>query len=97
MRKSHLHIVGWHCLLRSIPQSVPGIKQETPSHRPDVLVYGISKALTIEKYLNLFPIGSGDWITWWHACPTPYGELQNPFAKQGAVGVFLGKVVQVVS
>jgi UDP-glucose 4-epimerase len=54
--------------------------------------YGISK-LTIEKYLHLFHRLWGlDYVV--ARLSNPYGEHQNPFAKQGAIGVFLGNVVQ---
>jgi UDP-glucose 4-epimerase len=72
-----------------IPQSVP-IKEDHPTN--PLCSYGISK-LTIEKYLHLFHKLYGlDYVV--ARLSNPYGELQNPFAKQGAIGVFLGKVIQ---
>ena len=76
--------------------TVYGIPQHTPiseDHSTEpICSYGISK-LTIEKYLNLFNRLWGlDYVV--VRLSNPYGELQNPFAKQGAIGVFLGNVVQ---
>ena len=76
--------------------TVYGIPERTPiseDHSTEpICSYGISK-LTIEKYLNLFNRLWGlDYVV--VRLSNPYGELQNPFAKQGAVGVFLGNIVQ---
>jgi UDP-glucose 4-epimerase len=76
--------------------TVYGIPQETPikeTHPTEPMCsYGISK-LTIEKYLNLFhKLWGLDYVV--ARLSNPYGEYQNPFAKQGAIGVFLGNVVQ---
>jgi len=70
-----------------IPQSVP-IKEDHPTE--PICSYGITK-LTIEKYLNLFRRTHGlDYTI--ARIANPYGERQNPNAKQGAIGVFLGKI-----
>lgn len=76
--------------------TVYGIPQQTPiseDHPTDpICSYGISK-LTIEKYLHLFHRLHGlDYVV--ARLSNPYGEYQNPFAKQGAIGVFLGNVIQ---
>jgi Nucleoside-diphosphate-sugar epimerases len=72
-----------------IPQSVP-IKEDHPTE--PICSYGITK-LTIEKYLNLFRRTHGlDYSI--ARIANPYGERQNPNAKQGAIGVFLGKIAK---
>jgi UDP-glucose 4-epimerase len=72
-----------------VPQQVP--IPETHATEP-ICSYGISK-LTIEKYLNLYHrLWQLDYAV--ARVSNPYGEYQNPFAKQGAIGVFLGNVVQ---
>ncbi|MBK9622792.1 MAG: NAD-dependent epimerase/dehydratase family protein [Candidatus Obscuribacter sp.] len=54
--------------------------------------YGISK-LSIEKYLHLFHKLKGlEYVV--ARISNPYGEFQNPDAKQGAIGVFLGNVAR---
>jgi len=54
--------------------------------------YGITK-LTIEKYLHLFQRIHGlEYVV--ARLSNPYGELQNPNAKQGAIGVFLGHIAR---
>jgi UDP-glucose 4-epimerase len=68
-----------------IPQTTP-IKENHPNE--PICSYGITK-LTIEKYLNLFhEIHGLEYVV--ARLSNPYGELQNPNAKQGAIGVFLG-------
>jgi UDP-glucose 4-epimerase len=72
-----------------VPQTTP-IKEEHPTD--PICSYGISK-LTIEKYLSLFHHLHGlEFVV--ARISNPYGEGQNPNAKQGAVGVFLGNVAQ---
>lgn len=72
-----------------IPQTIP-ITEDHPTE--PICSYGITK-LTIEKYMQLFHRLYGlDYVV--ARLSNPYGEYQNPFAKQGAVGVFLGNVVQ---
>jgi UDP-glucose 4-epimerase len=54
--------------------------------------YGISK-LTIEKYLALFGyLHDLDYVILRPS--NAYGERQNPFGRQGVVGVFLGQIVR---
>jgi UDP-glucose 4-epimerase len=72
-----------------VPQSSP-IAEDHPTD--PICSYGITK-LAIEKYLHLFH--------WLHGLEyvcarlsNPYGELQNPDAKQGAMGVFLGQIAR---
>jgi len=72
-----------------IPQQLP-ITEEHPTE--PMCSYGITK-LTIEKYLSLYHHLWGlDYVV--ARLSNPYGELQNPFSKQGAIGVFLGNIVQ---
>lgn len=69
------------------PREVP-IKESHPTE--PICSYGITK-LTIEKYCNLFGKMRGlDYTV--ARIANPYGERQNPKAKQGAVGVFLGNI-----
>lgn len=71
------------------PQSVP-IAEDHPTD--PICSYGITK-LTIEKYLSLFQHLYGlEYVV--ARISNPYGELQNPNAKQGAVAVFLNNVLQ---
>ena len=74
--------------------TVYGIPQTTPikeDHQTDpICSYGITK-LAIEKYLQLFHRLYGlDYVA--ARISNPYGEQQNPDAKQGAVTVFLGNI-----
>lgn len=72
-----------------IPQRVP-VSEDHPTE--PICSYGITK-LTIEKYLNLYHRIHGlDYVV--ARISNPYGEFQNPYAKQGAIGVFLGNIVQ---
>jgi UDP-glucose 4-epimerase len=72
-----------------IPQRVP-VTEDHPTE--PICSYGITK-LTIEKYLNLYHRIHGlDYVV--ARVSNPYGEFQNPYAKQGAIGVFLGNIVQ---
>jgi len=71
-----------------IPQQTP-ITEEHPTN--PICSYGITK-LTIEKYLQLFHRLYGlEYVT--VRLSNPYGEQQNPNAKQGAVTVFLGNIL----
>ncbi len=72
--------------------TVYGIPQNTPIREDDatdpICSYGITK-LAIEKYLHLFHrLHKLDYVV--ARISNPYGEQQNPDAKQGAVTVFLG-------
>lgn len=70
-----------------VPQCSP-IKEEHPTDPH--CSYGITK-LTIEKYLQLYHHLYGlEYVI--ARTSNPYGIRQNPNAKQGAVGVFLGNV-----
>ncbi|MBX9671245.1 MAG: NAD-dependent epimerase/dehydratase family protein [Candidatus Obscuribacterales bacterium] len=72
-----------------VPQSVP-IKEEHPTD--PICSYGITK-LTIEKYLALFHHTKR--LEYSVArIANPYGERQNPNARQGAIGVFLGCIAR---
>jgi UDP-glucose 4-epimerase len=76
--------------------TVYGIPKQTPiteEHPTDpICSYGITK-LAIEKYLQLFHRLHGlDYVV--TRISNPYGEHQNPNAKQGAIGVFLGNIAQ---
>ncbi len=72
-----------------VPQTVP-IKE---THVTDpICSYGITK-LAIEKYLQLFYHLHGlEYVVL--RLSNPYGPGQNPNAKQGAIGVFLGQIAQ---
>ena len=72
-----------------VPQNIP-IKESHPAE--PICSYGITK-LAIEKYLHLFyHLYRLDYVVL--RLSNPYGEGQNPNAKQGAIGVFLGRVAQ---
>lgn len=72
-----------------VPQALP-IAEEHPTE--PICSYGITK-LAIEKYLHMYyRLHNLDYIV--ARLSNPYGELQNPAAKQGAVAVFLGNVRQ---
>ncbi|HEY9785894.1 MAG TPA: NAD-dependent epimerase/dehydratase family protein, partial [Candidatus Obscuribacterales bacterium] len=72
-----------------IPQTVP-IPEEHPNE--PICSYGISK-LAIEKYLYLFYKQWGlDYVVL--RISNPYGIGQNPYAKQGAIAVFMGNVAR---
>jgi len=76
--------------------TVYGVPKETPireNHPTDPYCsYGITK-LAIEKYLHLFyHLHSLDYVVL--RVSNPYGEGQNPHGKQGAIGVFLGRVAR---
>ena len=72
-----------------VPKAVP-IKETHPTD--PYCSYGITK-LAIEKYLHVFYHLSGlDYVVL--RVSNPYGEGQNPNGKQGAIGVFLGRIVK---
>lgn len=72
-----------------IPQIVP-VPEEHPTN--PICSYGIGK-LTIEKYLNLYKqLYNIDYVI--IRPSNPYGERQNPFGIQGAIPVFLGKILR---
>lgn len=72
-----------------IPQQLP-IEEDHPTE--PICSYGITK-LTIEKYLSLYHrLWNLDYVV--ARLSNPYGILQNPQAKQGAVAVFIGNVLQ---
>lgn len=72
-----------------VPQILP-IPESHPTE--PICSYGITK-LTIEKYLHLYRHLRGlDYVI--ARLSNPYGELQNPQAKQGAVAVFLGMILK---
>ncbi|MGD9684665.1 MAG: NAD-dependent epimerase/dehydratase family protein [Candidatus Obscuribacterales bacterium] len=71
-----------------VPREVP-IREDHPTE--PICSYGITK-LTIEKYLHLYHHLRGlDYVV--ARIANPYGERQNPKAKQGVIGVFLGCIV----
>lgn len=72
-----------------VPQQIP-IREDHPTE--PYCSYGITK-LAIEKYLHLFyHLNKLDYVVL--RVSNPYGEGQNPHGKQGAMGVFLGRVAQ---
>jgi UDP-glucose 4-epimerase len=72
---------------------VPKIVPVRETHPTDPFCsYGITK-LAIEKYLHVFYHLSGlDYVVL--RVSNPYGEGQNPHGKQGAIGVFLGRLAK---
>ena len=75
--------------------TVYGVPQESPikeTHPTEpICSYGITK-LAIEKYLFLFyKLHGMEYVV--ARVSNPYGEMQNPNAKQGAITVFLGNVL----
>ncbi|MDZ4712722.1 MAG: NAD-dependent epimerase/dehydratase family protein [bacterium] len=71
-----------------IPDELP--VRETSSSNP-ICSYGIVKK-TIEEYLFMFEKLYGlDYFVF--RLSNPYGEKQNPFAAQGAIPVFINKVI----
>ena len=72
-----------------VPQSVPVLEE---SQTNPICSYGISK-LTIEKYLELFKqLHNLDYVI--IRPSNPFGSRQNPFGIQGAIPVFLGKILR---
>jgi UDP-glucose 4-epimerase len=72
-----------------IPQAVPVCEENQTN---PICSYGISK-LTIEKYLGLFKqLHNLDYVI--IRPSNPFGSRQNPFGIQGAIPVFLGKIVR---
>jgi UDP-glucose 4-epimerase len=72
-----------------IPRSNP-IKESHPTN--PICSYGITK-LAVEKYLNLFYHLYGlEYMVL--RCSNAYGPRQNLWGQQGAIGVFMGKVVR---
>ena len=72
-----------------IPQIVP-IPETHPTD--PICSYGLTK-LVVEKYLGLFRHLQGlDYTVL--RCSNAYGERQNPFGRQGAVAVFLGRIAR---
>jgi UDP-glucose 4-epimerase len=71
-----------------IPQSLP-VREDHPTE--PICSYGITK-LAIEKYLHLYHhLYNLDYVV--TRLANPYGEFQNPQARQGAITVFLGNVL----
>ena len=72
-----------------VPDSIP-ISEEHPT-KP-ICSYGIIKK-TIEDYMYLFhQLHNLDYNVF--RLSNPYGERQNPYAAQGAVAVFLNKILK---
>lgn len=71
-----------------IPQTVP-IREDHPTN-PECS-YGIAK-LAVEKYLHFFHVQYGI-QTCAIRLANPYGEFQNPNSKQGAIAVFVNKIL----
>jgi UDP-glucose 4-epimerase len=70
------------------PKTIP-IAEDHPTD--PICSYGITK-LAIEKYLSLFQHLYGlEYVV--ARLSNPFGELQNPNAKQGAVAVFMNNVL----
>lgn len=72
-----------------IPQSMP-VYEENQTN--PICSYGICK-LTIEKYLYLFnKLHNLDFVI--IRPSNPFGSRQNPFGIQGAIPIFLGKILR---
>lgn len=72
-----------------VPKTIPITEEHTTE---PICSYGISK-LSIEKYLYMFYVQWGlDYVVL--RLSNPYGVLQNPHAKQGVIGVFLGNTAE---
>ena len=76
--------------------AVYGVTESTPvpeNHKTNpISSYGISK-LTIEKYLFLFnELYNLDYVILRPS--NPFGIRQNPFGTQGAIPIFLGKILK---
>lgn len=72
-----------------IPNDIP-IKEDHPRH--PICSYGIIKK-TIEDYLYMYNLFYGlDYNVF--RLSNPYGERQNPLSMQGAIPVFLRKIVK---
>ncbi|HNR03601.1 MAG TPA: NAD-dependent epimerase/dehydratase family protein [Bacillota bacterium] len=72
-----------------LAETIP-ISEDHPTN--PICSYGITK-LSIEKYLHMFNHLYGlDYQVF--RISNPYGPFQNPFSNQGAVGVFLGKILR---
>lgn len=72
-----------------IPHEVP-IPETHPTN--PICSYGLTK-LVVEKYLTLFHHLYGlDYAVL--RCANAYGERQNPDGRQGAIAVFLGRIVR---
>ena len=72
-----------------IPNNIP-IKEDNPRH--PICSYGIIKK-TIEDYLFMYNLLHGlDYNVF--RLSNPYGERQNPLGMQGAIPVFLRKIVE---
>jgi len=70
--------------------SVLPVSEDSPTNPESS--YGITK-LTIEKYLSLFHRLYG--LNYTIMRPSnPYGARQNPFANQGVIAVFLGRIAK---
>jgi UDP-glucose 4-epimerase len=72
-----------------VPESIPVLE----NHKTNpICSYGISK-LTIEKYLFLFnELYNLDYVILRPS--NPFGIRQNPFGTQGAIPIFLGKILK---
>ncbi|MCB0722845.1 MAG: NAD-dependent epimerase/dehydratase family protein [Ignavibacteriae bacterium] len=71
-----------------IPEEIP-VKESHPVN--PIVSYGIIKR-TIEKYLYMYYKLYGlDYYVF--RLSNPYGERQNPFASQGAIAVFLYRII----
>ena len=81
--------ISWGGTVYGIPRSVP-INEDHPTN--PICSYGITK-LAIEKYLHLYLTLHGlDYTVL--RLSNPFGERQRVRASQGAVAVFMGKVLR---